>query len=502
MLENYEPKLVWKYFEEICAIPHPSGHNEKISEYLVQFAKEHNLKYVQDEALNVIIWKNSTFLDKRYRRPVILQGHMDMVPEKTSDSEHDFLQDELDLFVCNGEGDIVNKDANNVLQNESSDNLWVGAKNTTLGGDDGIGVAMMLALLASDDIAHPAIECVFTTDEETGMTGAAALDCSVLDGRILLNLDSEDEGVILAGCAGGVRCELEIPIKKKENYVTVCEIVIDGLTGGHSGQEIQKYRANAHVLAGRILNYIASEIDVNLISLEGGTKDNAIPRTCKITLGVGPENRERLYELVTAKATELKSVYATTDPDMIITTSIPATAGDVETFSDKCTARVIHALLTLPDGVIRMSPDVEGLPETSLNSGILYTTDDAVIIGMLVRSSIESEKNAVVEVIKSVAKSVKAEVSLHGNYPGFKYQVNSPIRELMVETWRDMYGSEPVVEAIHAGVECGLFVDKIKELDAVSIGPDMRDIHTPEERLSIASTKRIWDYVVEILSRV
>ncbi len=493
MLENYEPKLVWKYFEEICRIPHPSGHNEKISEYLVSFANEHNLRYVQDEALNVIIWKDTTFLDKRYRRPVILQGHMDMVPEKTSDSEHDFLKDELELFICDEDG---------IAQNNSTNNLWVSAKNTTLGGDDGIGVAMMLALLASDDISHPPIECVFTTDEETGMTGAAALDCSVLDGKIFLNLDSEDEGVILAGCAGGVRCELEIPVKKKENYVTVCEIIIDGLTGGHSGQEIQKYRANAHVVAGRLLSHVASEIDINLISLEGGTKDNAIPRTCKITLGVRPENRERLYELVTAKATEIKSVYATTDPDMIITTNIPATAGDVETFSDKCTARVIHALLTLPDGVIRMSPDVEGLPETSLNSGILYTTEDAVIIDMLIRSSIESEKNAVVDVVKSVAKSVKAEVSLHGNYPGFKYNVDSPFRDIMVDTFREMYDNEPVVEAIHAGVECGLFVDKIPGLDAVSIGPDMRDIHTPMERLSIDSTKRVWEYVVEVLKRV
>lgn len=480
ILENYEPKKVLKYFEEICAIPHASFHTDKISDYLVDFAKSHDLKYRQDKVGNVVIFAPGTngYEDKD---PIMLQGHMDMVAEKTSGSAHDFDKDPLYLYV---DGDYIT------------------ARDTTLGGDDGIAVAMILAILDSDDIPHPPIEAVITVNEEVGMLGAAALDCSDLKSKIMLNLDSEDEGILLAGCAGGVRLDVNIPIKRKEKLLNRVVITIDGLSGGHSGQEIQKGRANADKLAGRLLLELDKKVKYSLTSLEGGTKDNAIPRTCTIKLAVESESADKFEKNVKKIFDELKKTYSSTDGDMTISIKVDTFAMSTMVMSKKSKANTIYALNALPNGVIRMSPDVEGLPETSLNLGILDTTADSLKIGLLVRSSIELEKMAVVDTVKLIAANLDGTCEESGNYPGFKYRVDSPFRSLMADIWKEITGKDAKIEAIHAGIECGLFVDKIPDLDCVSIGPDMMDIHTPAEKLSISSTKRIWDYTLEILRRL
>lgn len=480
VLDKLEPNSVWKYFEELCQIPHSSGHNEKISSWLVEFAKSHGLKYIQDEALNVIIFKDGS-KGLESHEPVILQGHMDMVAEKASGCEHNFSTDGLDLIL---EGD------------------YVGARGTTLGGDDGIGVAMILAILADDTLTHPPIEAVITVDEEVGMLGAAAMDCSVLNGKTMINLDSEDEGVLLVGCAGGVRCDVSIPVTYKFRHVIKCKLIIDGLSGGHSGQEINQYRANAHIVAGRILIAINKELNPYLLNIDGGTKDNAIPRTCTVTFAIDDEDINRLKDIVAATSSSLKETYSSTDPDMSIRLLLSNKVGDAKVIDRKSTARIIYALNAIPDGVIRMSPDVVGLPETSLNMGICNTSNDSVHLGCLVRSSIESEKENIVDKIRMIAGMAGASVTLSGNYPGFKYQVVSPLRKKMAKIWTEMFDKEVVVEAIHAGVECGLFASKIPGLDCISIGPDMKDIHTPSERLSISSTERVYRYVVEILKQL
>ena len=467
VLENTEPKKVFSFFEDICGIPHGSGDTKKISDYCVAFAKERNLTVFQDEFNNVIIKKPAT---KGYENhpSVILQGHLDMVCEKLPELDFDFLSDPLNI---------------------KTDGEYVFAEGTTLGGDDGIAVAMALSILDSNDIPHPAIEAVFTTDEETGMDGAIGLDTSVLDSRMLINIDSEDEGVLTAGCAGGARAEIELPFSKTETPDKCYKIVLSGLLGGHSGVEIDKGRHNSNKLLALFLSTLP---DLRLCSISGGLKDNAIPAQSECIVSASGDFRALADEFLNAN-------FLPSDPNVSITIceTEPQAAASLEG-----SKRAIDLLCALPNGIISMSEDISYLVETSLNLGILTTEDNKIHASFSVRSAKAKEKATLLEKLEKIANNFGASYSSHSHYPAWEYRKDSPLRDKMCAVFKDMYGKEAEVVIIHAGLECGLFGDKIDGLDAVSIGPDMQDIHTPRERLSIASTKRTYEYLCEILKNL
>ena len=477
VLDHLEPKGVFHFFEELCAIPHGSGNTKLVSDWLVSFAKERNLEHYQDELNNVIIIKEAS-AGYENAEPVILQGHMDMVCEKAPDCTKDMAVEGLDLAV----------DGDTVL-----------ARGTTLGGDDGIAVAMMLAVLDDDTMCHPRLECVFTVDEETGMEGAMGLDVTPLKARRLLNLDSEDEGVFTVSCAGGNLTTCEIPVKRAPYPFAggVClTIRVEGLLGGHSGAEIHKGRANANVLLGRLLYHVAPNL--RIVSVNGGLKDNAIPVSAAAVVCV----KDPDFVRVTCGTLEaaFRNEYAVTDPDIRVFVDA---GGEGLPMDWPSTKQIITLLTCCPNGIYAMSPDIPGLVQTSLNLGILATAEDHVTASFCIRSSIESQKEMLVEKICQLMIGMEgATVSVSGDYPGWQYRHNSPLRDLMTEVFTEQYGYAPRVEAIHAGLECGLLGGKIPGLDCVSIGPDMQDIHTFRERLHIASTQRLWALVVETLRRM
>lgn len=476
VLENLEPKEVFYYFEEICNIPHPSYKEEKISNYLVNFAKERNLEVYQDALKNVIIIKEAT---KGYEdaEPLIFQGHMDMVCEKEPDHEIDFENDPLQLEV-NGD--------------------YISAKGTTLGGDDGIAVAYALAILDSDTIAHPRLEVVITVCEEVGMEGAAAIDLSMLKGKKVLNLDSEEEGHMLASCAGGctARCELPVTFEKKTGEVF--ELHISGLLGGHSGAEIDKERANSNLLMGRLFLRLKEQMDFSVITISGGTKDNAIPRETFSTVMVPAEKKEEFVAAVEEYQKVISNEYQTSDPDIKIRATSQGAAEETamtEESTEKLTALLVH----LPAGVQRMSMDIKGLVETSLNLGIVLIEENTAVLKYSVRSSVKTQKELLVAKIKSLTELFGGSVSISGDYPAWEYKKDSKFREDIISVYEKMYGKKPSIEAIHAGLECGILSGKIEGLDCISLGPDILDIHTTGEKLSISSTKRVWEYVLEVL---
>ena len=480
VLSELKPHDVFRYFEEICSIPHGSGNTKKISDYCVDFAKKHDLKYIQDEYNNVIIWKNGT---KGYENsaPVMLQGHMDMVCEKDADCDIDMENEGLRLRYENGK---------------------ISADGTTLGGDDGIAIAYALAILSSDDIPHPPLEAVFTVDEEIGMLGAAAIDCSPLKSRIMLNLDSEDEGYLLVSCAGGTTATAHLPYEKVDLNGLTATITVTGLIGGHSGVEIDKERANSNRLMGRTLYNLYKKSPFNLISVNGGSKDNAIPRET-IAKVIFPSETD--MDAAASFLKELNDIYSReyriTDPDIKILFK-PDTLCKTNAMSGISTNNAITMLVNLPGGVQRMSKEIPGLVQTSLNMGILITTPDEITASFSVRSNVESEKNELVDKIECLLTSLKGNVSCTGNYPAWEYRKESPLRDLMVDIFKEQYGKSPVIQALHAGVECGLFADKLPGLDCVSFGPDMKDIHTSKETMDVESVVRTWNYTLEILKRL
>ena len=479
VLSGIEPKAVFKYFEEICAIPHGSGNTKQISDYCVCFAKEHGFRYIQDKSNNVIIFKDSTTgYDKS--APVIIQGHLDMVCEKTPDCAIDFEKDGLSLRVDDG---------------------IISAEGTTLGGDDGIAVAFALAILDSDDIAHPALEVVLTVDEEIGMLGAADLDCTPLKSRIMLNLDSEEEGILLVSCAGGTTATCTMPIKRKEINGIAIKIGVNGLMGGHSGVEIDKGRANANRLIARVLNELGKEMAYELVSISGGLKDNAIPREASAELVIAPEDAQAVRTLVDKYDKIFADEYRSVDPDISLTVSI-AEEGSFQAMVDDSKKRVISALVNLPGGIQRMSADIPGLVQTSLNMGILKTTDEEVVMVFAVRSSVGTEKEEVVSRLMNLMDILGGTVECTGDYPAWEYRQDSKLRDLMIEVFEQQYGYKPAVEAVHAGLECGLFAGKLPGLDCISFGPEMKDIHTTNECMDIASVQRTWNYVLEVLKRL
>ena len=478
VLDHLEPRGVFHFFEELCSMPHGSGNTKQVSDWLASFAKERGLEYYQDDWNNVIIIQEAT-PGYENAEPLILQGHMDMVCEKAPDCAKDMAKEGLDLAV---EGDTVL------------------AKGTTLGGDDGIAVAMMLAILDDPAIAHPRLECVFTVDEEVGMEGAMYLDVSMLRGRRLLNLDSEDEGVFTVSCAGGCMSTCTVPVKR-EPYPfagTYLTLRVDGLLGGHSGAEIHKGRANANVLLGRALYAILPSL--RIVSVDGGLKDNAIPVSAAAVVAV--KNRELAGALAACREMDeaFRNEYAVTDPGVRLTVT---EGGEGLPMDWPSTHSVITLLACCPNGVQAMSADIEGLVQTSLNLGVLTTGETEVKATFCVRSSIESQKEMLVDKLRCLLTNMRrATLSVSGDYPGWQYRHDSPLRDLLTEVFTEQYGHPPRVEAIHAGLECGLFSGKLPGLDCVSVGPDLDEIHTFRERLHIASTARLWAMVVEVLRRM
>lgn len=476
VLSGLEPKSVFRFFEELCAIPHGSHNTKRISDYIVTFAEARHLKFRQDELNNVIIWKAPT-AGYEHAPTVMLQGHMDMVAEKDADCPKDMDTEGLDLFV---EGDLV------------------GARGTTLGGDDGIAVAMMLAILDANDIPHGPLECLFTVDEEVGMLGARGLDASDLTAKYLLNLDSEEEKVLTVSCAGSTRAVCTLPVKREPYAGAIYELVVDNLMGGHSGEEIHKGRANSNILMGRALIELMNVTDMRLLAVSGGAKDNAIPRDAKALVAV--RDGEAAQKAVAALGEALANEYRTADPDIRVSL-VPAESDRIPMDEDS-TRRVAAFLFCAPNGVQMMSVEVAGLVQTSLNLGCVSTEGDAVVCRFMIRSSVNSQAAETTEKVVTLAKALGGTVDIPASYSAWQYRPDSHLRDVMVEAFRSVYQEEPKVAALHAGLECGILSGKMPDLDCISFGPDLTNIHTPRERLHIASTARTWRLTLETLKRL
>ena len=476
-LAGLEPAAVFQYFEQICAIPHGSGNTKAISDYLVGFAKEHGFEFCQDELNNVIIFGKGT-CGMEDHAPVIIQGHMDMVCEKDEDCPINMDTDGLDV---------------------THDGAYVFARGTTLGGDDGIAVAFALALLADKNIPHPPLEVVITVDEETGMEGATGIDLSQLKGRTLINIDSEEEGIFTVSCAGGARGTITMPVTRRAVYGPCVRLTVEGLQGGHSGVEIHKNRANANKVMGELLSRIQKLMPLCLTKFSGGSKDNAIPRSCSVTLVAMGSHIDRINGVCDELEKEIKEKYD--EPEVRIY------GDDVDAFGGNAlptdlSAKVIALLCAAPNGVQAWSKDIDGLVQTSLNLGVALLEKEQLRLTFAVRSSVNQEKRELLEQLAKLADFNDAQYSEMGDYPAWEYRKDSDLRDTMVAVYREMFGKEPEVVAIHAGLECGILSDKLPGLDCVSIGPEMHDIHTSRERLGIASTKRTWEFVLEVLKRL
>lgn len=475
---NLESAKVFSYFAEICGIPHGSRNTKQISDYLVDFAKAHQLEYYQDDANNVIIIQEAT-AGYEAAAPIIIQGHMDMVCEKESGCDIDFEKDGLDIYV---DGDFLK------------------AKGTTLGGDDGIAVAYALAILDTPEIAHPRLEVVITVDEEIGMLGAEVIDLSMLKGHALLNIDSDLEGHFLTSCAGGMTVETSIPVSHITQSGLSYSVKVTGLEGGHSGGEIDKEHANANIVMGRLLKYVSDRMEMGIAELAGGLKDNAIPRECEALLLIPSEKAEAFRCYLSELENILKKEYAVSDPGIRIVAERKAEE-QLDILSYTSMTRVIFYLRSVPDGVQHMSRVIPGLVETSLNAGIMELNEENFAVTTSVRSSVSSRKAELGERLELLAEFLGGEVHISGDYPAWEYKAASTIRETISTVYKELFDEEPVFEAIHAGLECGILSGKIADLDCVSFGPNNYDIHTPKERLSISSTEKVWKLLVEFLKR-
>ena len=472
-LAGLEPASVFSYFEKLCAIPHGSRNTKAISDYLVSFAVEQGIRYEQDELNNVVMYQEGT-CGYEDHDPVILQGHMDMVCEKDADCPINMDTDGLDI---------------------DHDGEWIFAHGTTLGGDNGIAVAYILALLSDKTIPHPPLEIIITVDEEIGMEGAAGVDLSRFQSRTMINLDSEDEGVFTVSCAGGARSVIHMPVQRRVVYGPCVKLTVEGLRGGHSGVEIHKNLANANKVMGEFLGRIQKIMPLCITKLSGGAKDNASPRSCEATLIPLGIHVERLNDIAQQLQSEIRESYD--EPDAIVRgDNVDALGGNALT--TECTAKVIALLNAAPNGVQTMSQDIEGLVQTSLNLGVM-SLDEELTLTFAVRSSVNAEKVELLKRLRELAAFYEGTTSEMGDYPAWEYKKDSHLRDTMVATFSRMFGKEPEVVAIHAGLECGLLSEKLPGLDCVSIGPDMQDIHTSREKLNIASTARTWEFLLEIL---
>ena len=475
VLKDLQPSLVFKYFEEISEIPRGSKNEKAVSDYLRNFGESLGLETIQDESLNIIIRKPAT---PGYENMpgVVLQGHMDMVCEKNKSTNHDFMKDPIKLRI---DGD------------------YIYATDTTLGADNGIAVAMGLAVLASNDIAHPALELLVTVDEEAGMTGAMALDGSLIKGKYILNLDSEEEGYLLVSCAGGVTALSTLPVEfvnandNKNAYL----LEVKGLLGGHSGMDIIKQRGNANKLLGRLLNLL--DIDFDLVKVEGGSKNNAIPREADCVLMINSNEKDKFKACIDKISKEFKHELKTSDPSFEIVCS--ETTMPKSILDEKSKDRVIKMLNLIPNGIQTMSMDIENLVESSTNLGVVRTTDSTVTFECAVRSSVKTLKDDITARMNLLISELGGSLELISDYPAWEYAKDSKLEKICIEAFKNITGKEPIIMALHAGLECGLLLDKIPNAEAISFGPNMYDVHTPNEHLSISSTENTWNYLIEIL---
>lgn len=509
VLDGLEPQSVFHYFEEISRIPHGSGNVRQISDYLKQFAADHGLECIQDELYNIIMIKEAT-AGYEQAEPYILQGHMDMVAVSAPDCNIDMTKDPLRLCVENGR---------------------IHAQGTSLGGDDGIAVAYALALLDADNISHPRLEVILTVDEETGMDGAQGIDLSMLRGRRLINLDQEEEGVVITSCAGGARVDVRIPMteasaakpaavqdaeeqeapKQEQQFF---KLKVTGLLGGHSGIEINKGRGNANCLAGEILKGLSERFRIQLVTMRGGLADNAIPREAEAVFAVDISLSEEVTDYVRKEEARIRQELGDNDPAFAAecsawdqqkdTVNEKDSADETEKGIRYCdaasTAKALACLCQLPNGVTAMSRELEGLVQTSLNLGVVTLEQGMLKLSYAVRSSVDEDREALCRQMQEIATQAGASAEVRNAYTGWAYRKDSPLRDIIVEIYEKMYGRKPVLEAIHAGVECGILAAKIPGLDCVSIGPDMSDVHTAQESLDIASVKRMWEYLLAVLA--
>ena len=475
VLKDLNPSLVFKYFEEISQIPRGSGNEKEISNFLYKFAKDLGLEVIQDEHLNILIRKPAT---EGYENcpGVILQGHMDMVCEKNKDSDHDFEKDPIDLRIIDD---------------------MIYANGTTLGADNGIAVAMGLAVLASNDLAHPSLEVLITSNEEAGMTGANGLDGGILKGKYIINLVSEEEGYLLVSCAGGNRAYVTLPLTYKsvdENKQALL-VEVKGLLGGHSGMDIVKQRANSNVVMGRILNLL--DIDYDLVEVNGGSKNNAIPRECEAKVVVDKNQVDALKASVSRIEEILKHEFSTTDPGLKVI--VEETTAD-KALADDCKSKALLLLNLIPNGIQTQSMDIEGLVESSTNLGVVKTSEDKMSFESAVRSSVATLRENINNKTKLLADSVGANFENTDGYPAWEYVKNSKLEHICVDVYEKLTGKKPIIPAIHAGLECGLLLDKMNGAEAISMGPDMFEVHTPNEHLSIPSVKNVYEFLLEVLA--
>lgn len=494
MLEKYQPHKVFHYFEQICRIPHPSYHCESISNYLMDFAKAHGLEAYQDQFYNVIIIKEAS-AGKEELEPIMIQGHMDMVTVKDDGIQIDMQKEGLQLAV---DGD------------------YIYAKDTSLGGDDGIAIAYGLALLDDETLSMPRIELVVTTEEEVGMEGATGIDLSVCRANRMLNLDSEDEGEFVVACAGGMRVHADMEAGEKlqltENELLYC-IEVGGLAGGHSGTEIIRHSANACKVIGSVLHGLwAMDCPFMMMDLEGGTKDNAIPIYAKALIAVSKERKDQIKANIDKLHEDFRKQYGATDPDGYVKCSEvgPADRNDMQSclqntkkeillFSKERTRQIIDFLCEVPNGVQSMCTEMPELPQTSLNLGIMKGEANGIHFDFSLRSSVSAEKKELCDKVCEIIDKYEGTYELGGDYPAWEYKADSALREHLVRVYEKQYGKLPEVLSIHAGLECGILASKKPGLDCVSVGPDILDIHTTRERLSISSVQRVWKFLVEAL---
>ncbi len=469
-----EPKRVFEIFKEFSAVPHGSYHTEKATEFCINSAKKLGLDYKTDNVGNVIIYKNGT-PGFENNPPVILQGHIDMVCEKLPEKEIDFLKDGIEIFT---------------------DGEYIFADGTTLGGDDGIAVAMILAVLEDNSIAHPPIEAVFTVNEETGMEGAVNLDCSLLKGKTMINLDSEDENVLWVSCAGGIKNNITFPVKRESTVSNnkIFKIRLTSLAGGHSGTDIDKNRHNAvKTLAEFLYSLDISE----LYEFKGGSKDNVIPNEAFAVIGFNDKN------ILKEKAeTFLNKIKSECNDDKNADIIISETSENILPISESDCKNILEFIKEAPFGVIAMSKSIKGLVETSLNLGTLKFNETEAVITFSLRSGVDEEKNKLCEKMKALTEKHSGTFFTHGEYPAWEYKEISRIRDIIKSEYGKLYNKSPEVQAVHAGLECGIFYKKIENLDCVSIGPDIFDIHTPKEKLSVKSVQRIYNLLLNVLKEL
>lgn len=477
-IKGYQPENLFHFFEDVCAIPHGSGNEKAISDFLVEFAKKRNLWVYQDNALNVVIKKPAS---NGYESAptVMLQGHMDMVCEKLADCKHDFEKDGLDLIVENG---------------------IVRANGTTLGADNGVAVALMMTILDDNSVKHPALECVFTTEEEIGLNGANSLDKSILDAKIMINMDSEEEGVGTVSCSGGMRYAMLKNSQREENTGFVLDIAIDGLLGGHSGMDIDKERVNAVKLMGRVINSIAKQYNVKLISFSGGSKDNAIPRECNAKILFIKENEfEEAHETLKTIQNELNNEIHPTEPNFVLNFGF---YNEKQTVKTLCDNNFINAICLAPNGVRHKNPKQGNFVVASLNLGVADTEREPMCIVFAPRSSVNSLQEDTVQTLDILADTFGFNTNITGRYPGWEFSEVSPIRDAFCRSYENLFNAPMKIEAIHAGLECGLFCDAIKSLDAIAVGPTLCDVHTPDEHLMLDSLERFYKLLTDVLSNL